>query len=55
MPYTRGSGDQTRSCQHVLSMSANLILDIQACKPQQQSAVTQAAAVADKIESKLPR
>jgi len=55
MPYTRGSGDQTRSCQHVLSMSANLILDIQACKPQQQAAVTQAAAVADKIESKLPR
>ena len=55
IPYTRGSGDQTRSCQHVLSMAANLILDIQACKPQQQSAVTQAAAVADKIESKLPR
>jgi hypothetical protein len=55
MPYTRGSGDRTRSCQHVLSMAANLILDIQACKLQQQSAVTQAAAVADKIESKLPR
>jgi PknH-like extracellular domain len=55
IPYTRGSGDQTRSCQHVLSMAANLILDIQACKPQQQSAVTQAAAIADKIESKLPR
>jgi hypothetical protein len=55
IPYTRGSGDQTRSCQHVLSVAANLILDIQACKPQQESAVTQAAAVADKIESKLPR
>ena len=55
MPYTRGSGDQIRSCQRVLSLAANLILDIQACKPQQQSAVTQAAAVADKIESKLPR
>jgi hypothetical protein len=39
----------------VLSLAANLILDIQACKPQQQSDVTQAAAVADKIESKLPR
>lgn len=55
MPYTRGSGDQTRSCQHVLSMAANLILDIQACKPQQQPAVTQAGAIADKIEAKLPR
>jgi hypothetical protein len=55
MPYTRGSGDQTRSCQRELSVVANLILDIQACKPQQQAAVTQAADVADKIESKLPR
>ena len=55
MPYTRGYGDQTRSCQRVLTIAANLIIDIQACKPQQQSAVTQAAAVADKIESKLPR
>jgi hypothetical protein len=55
IPYTRGGGDQTRSCQHVLSLAANLILDIQACKPQQQSAVTQATAIADKIESKLPK
>jgi hypothetical protein len=55
MPYTRGSGDQTRSCQRALSVVANLILDIQACKPPQQSAVTQAADVADKIESKLDR
>jgi hypothetical protein len=55
MPYTRGSGDQTRSCQRALSVVANLILDIQACKPLQQSAVRQAADVADKIESKLYR
>lgn len=55
MPYTRGTGDQTRLCQRALSVVANLILDIQACKPQQQAAVTQAADVADKIESKLPR
>jgi hypothetical protein len=54
MQYTRGAGDQTRSCQHVLSLVANLILDIQACKPQQQAPVTSAADVADKIESKLP-
>jgi hypothetical protein len=54
IPYTRGAGDQTRSCQHVLSLVANVILDIQACKPQQQSAITAAADVADKIASKLP-
>jgi hypothetical protein len=55
LPYTRGTGDQTRSCQRVLSLVANLILDIQACKPQQQTAITAAADVADKIESNLPR
>jgi hypothetical protein len=55
LPYTRGTGDQTRSCQRVLSVTANLILDIQACKPQQRDPITAAAAVADKIESKLPR
>jgi hypothetical protein len=55
MPYTRGSGDQTRSCQRFLTVAANLILDIQACKPQQPTTVTAAAEIADKIESKLPR
>ncbi|MFL6082851.1 MAG: sensor domain-containing protein [Mycobacterium sp.] len=55
LPYTRGTGDQTRSCQRVLSMAANVILDIQACKPRQTDAITQATDVADKIESKLPR
>ena len=55
LPYTRGTGDQSRSCQRVLSLVANLILDIQACKPQQQSAITATADVADKIEAKLPR
>jgi hypothetical protein len=53
LPYTRGSGDQTRSCQRVLSVVANLILDIQACRPQQQSAITQAADIADKVQSKV--
>jgi serine/threonine-protein kinase len=55
MPYTRTSGDQIRSCQRALALVVNLILDIQACKPQQASAVTQAVDIADKIESKLPR
>jgi hypothetical protein len=54
LPYTRGAGDQTRSCQRVLSLAANLILDIQACAPQQPSPITVGTAVADKIEAKLP-
>ena len=55
LPYTRGTGEATRSCQRVLALVANLILDIQACQPQQQSTITAAADVADKIEAKLPR
>jgi hypothetical protein len=55
IPYIRGAGDQTRSCQHVLSLAAHLILDIQACKPHQESPITQAVDVADKIGSKVPR
>jgi hypothetical protein len=55
MPYTRGTSDQTRSCQRVLEVAANVILDIQACKPQQQAAVTAAADVADKIVAKFPK
>ncbi|MGX9792606.1 sensor domain-containing protein [Mycobacterium sp. MMS18-G62] len=55
MPYTRTNGDQIRSCQRALELAANVILDIQACTPQQEAAVTQAADIADKIVSKLPR
>jgi serine/threonine-protein kinase len=55
MPFTRGSGDQTRSCQRALAVAANVILDVQACKPSQPTAVTQATAIADEIASKLPR
>jgi serine/threonine-protein kinase len=53
--FTRGSGEQTRSCQRFLGVVANLILDVQACKPQQPATLTEAAQVADKMESKLPR
>jgi hypothetical protein len=53
MPYTRGAGDQTRSCQRVLATVANVILDVQACRPQQPGAATQADTLADRIESKL--
>jgi hypothetical protein len=44
-----------RSCQRVLTTVANLIIDVQACSPHQHADLIQAAAIADKIESSLPR
>ncbi|CAN5609410.1 sensor domain-containing protein [soil metagenome] len=55
IPVTRGSDDQARSCQRVLSVAVNVIVDVQACTRPQQSPVTQAAAIADRIESAIPR
>lgn len=55
MPYTRGADSQTRSCQRALAVAANVILDIQACKPVQQEPISAAVDIADKIESKMPR
>lgn len=55
MPYARGAGDQTRSCQRALSVAANVILDIQACRPPQSRPVAAAVDIAGKIASKLPR
>ncbi|WP_123024636.1 sensor domain-containing protein [Mycolicibacterium stellerae] len=55
MPYVRESGPQIRTCQHALALAANVILDIQACRPQQPTAVTEAADIADRIEARLPR
>ena len=41
--------------EHALALAANVILDVQACRPQQPTAVTQAGEIADRIEAKLPR
>jgi len=54
MPYTRGEGDQIRSCQRVLAVAANVIIDVQACKPQQPTPITSAVDIAEAIESKMP-
>jgi PknH-like protein len=54
MPYSRGSGADTRSCQHVLQAAANVIIDVVACGPQAPS-FTKAADVATAIEAKMPR
>ncbi len=54
IPVTRGSDADTRACQRVLAIAVNVIIDVQACKPQ-GSTVTQAATITDKIESALPK
>lgn len=54
LPFTRVNGDQTRACQRALAVAANLVMDIQACKPEGAS-VTQAADVVDKIKAAMPR
>jgi hypothetical protein len=48
MPITRGTGDQTRWCQHVLQLAGNVIIDVEACSPKQSE--TAAAAIAAKIQ-----
>ncbi|TMS52295.1 sensor domain-containing protein [Mycobacterium sp. DBP42] len=54
LPFTRIDGDQTRACQRALAVAANLVMDIQACKPG-GSSVTQAAEVVDKIKAAMAR
>jgi hypothetical protein len=54
MSFSRGSGDGTRSCQHVLQAAANVIIDVAGCGPQAAS-FTKAADVASKIEAEMPR
>ena len=55
MPYTRGVGAEAKSCQRALAVAANVILDIQACRPPQQQPVTAAVDIVESIEAKLPR
>jgi hypothetical protein len=54
MPYTRGSGDQIRSCQHVLAVASNVVFDVVACGPQSPT-FTKGAEVTATMESRLPR
>jgi hypothetical protein len=49
MPITRGTGPETRWCQHVLQLVANLIIDVEACTP--KAPVTAAADIATKIQA----
>jgi hypothetical protein len=54
IPFTRGDASGVDSCQRALAVTNNVIVDVQACK-RDSSTVTQAVAVAEAIEAKLPR
>jgi hypothetical protein len=54
IPFTRGSSNGVDSCQRVLAVDDNVVIDAQACT-RDLSTVTQAAAVAEAITAKLPR
>ena len=51
MPITRGTGPETRWCQHVLQLFANVIVDVEACTP--KAPVTAAADIATKIQANI--
>jgi hypothetical protein len=50
MPISRGVGGDARSCQHVLAVAANVVIDVETCTPQSFSA-TQADGLTDRIEA----
>ncbi|MDT5152612.1 MAG: hypothetical protein QOI01_4345 [Mycobacterium sp.] len=54
IPFTRGNASGVDSCQRVLAVANNVIVDVQACK-RDSSTVTQAVAIAGEIEAKLRR
>ncbi|QPG72137.1 sensor domain-containing protein [Mycolicibacterium mucogenicum DSM 44124] len=51
MPIMRGTGPETRWCQHVVQLVANLIIDVEACTL--KAPVTAAADIAAKIQSDI--
>lgn len=53
MPYTRGSGEFTRSCQHVIGVRSNVVIDVAACGAQSQT-FTKGDDIVARIESKFP-
>jgi hypothetical protein len=53
MPISRSDGTTPASCQHVLSLAANLIIDVQACSPQ-TAPMTQAGEITTRIAHNIP-
>jgi hypothetical protein len=54
IPFTRGDANGVASCQRVLAVDDNVVVDVQACT-RGPGTVTSASAVADAIAAKLPR
>ena len=54
IPFTRGDANGVASCQRVLAVDDNVVVDVQACA-RGAATVTAASAVADAIVAKLPR
>jgi hypothetical protein len=54
IPFTRGDTGGVDSCQRVLAVTNNVIVDVQACK-RGTANVTQGVAIAEAIQAKLPR
>ena len=54
MPISRSDGATSASCQHVLSLDENLIIDVQACSPQ-TTPTSQAGDIATRIADNIPR
>lgn len=52
IPVTRQTADRVRHCQRVLAVKTNVVIDLEACEPEP---VSQAGALVDRIEAKLPR
>lgn len=52
MPIARGVGAESRSCQHVLDVLSNVVIDVEACVPP-TPAMTQGAVLADRIGAAL--
>ena len=54
IPFTRGDANGVATCQRVLAVDDNVVVDVQACT-RDAGTVTAASAVADAIVAKLPR
>jgi PknH-like extracellular domain len=50
IPVVEGAGENQRSCQRVLSVANNVIIDVAACS---RNATDQAATIAHKIKERL--
>ncbi|MEW5809369.1 MAG: sensor domain-containing protein [Actinomycetota bacterium] len=53
MPISRAAGAATSSCEHVIAVRANVVIDVLACVPQTVE-VRRATQIADRIASHVP-